>query len=138
MPKVYIINTNKKHNPECEFEMLSNQKCSAFYNPWKYYIDTIEANDIVYLYSSNTGIIARGIATGIVEVQDYEGNNNEEHYMHLDRFEVLKTPLKAADITKTIRSIAGQDFDIMWNQTMILLAHQFGLKLWQDITRNYT
>ncbi|WP_031546410.1 hypothetical protein [Salinicoccus luteus] len=136
MPKVYIINTNQSHNPKCEDEMLRDQKCSAYYNPWKYYIDTIEANDLVFLYSSNVGIIGRGIATGIIELCDYEGNENEEHYMHLNRFEKLKDPLKASEVTSIIRKTAGNDFDIRWNQTMILIAHQFGIKVWQHITKN--
>lgn len=116
--------------------MLQNQKCSAYYTPWKYYIDTIEANDIVFLYSSGEGIIARGVATGIVEVSDYEANENEEHYMNLNRFELLDSPLPARKVTAIIREIAGDDFDIQWNQTMILLADHFGRKVWQYITRN--
>ena len=135
MPKVYIINTNKNHNTECEADMLRNHKCAAYYNPWKYYIDTMEANDLVFLYSSNVGIIGRGVATGIVELKDYEGKENEEHYMHLNRFERLTTPLKASEVTSIVRDIAGQDFDIRWNQTMILVAHQFGIKVWQYITK---
>ncbi|MBM7572946.1 hypothetical protein [Aquibacillus albus] len=135
MAKVYLINTNKNNNPDCEDEMLQNQKCSAYYTPWKYYIDTIEANDVVFLYSSGEGIIARGLATGIVEVNDYEGNENEEHYMNLNRFELLNSPLPAREVTAIIREIAGDDFDIQWNQTMILLAEHFGRKVWQQITR---
>lgn len=116
--------------------MLQNQKCSAYYTPWKYYIDTIEANDIVFLYSSGEGIIARGVATGIVEVSDYEANENEEHYMNLNRFELLDSPLPARKVTAIIREIAGDEFDIQWNQTMILLADHFGRKVCQYITRN--
>lgn len=136
MPKVYIINTNKAHNPECEGDMLRNEKCAAYYNPWKYYIDTIEANDLVFLYSSSIGIIARGVATGIVEIADYEGVENAEHYIHLNRFDRLTKPLKAADITAIIREAAGDDFDIKWAQTMILMAYPFGMKVWQHITRH--
>ncbi|OBZ10926.1 hypothetical protein [Bacillus sp. FJAT-26390] len=136
MPKVYIINTNKTHNPNDEPLMLQNEKCAAYYTPWKYYIDTIEANDIVYLYSNDTGIIARGIATGIVETADYNGDVNEEHYMNLNRFERLATPLRADELTSVIRSVAGNDYKIQWNQTMILVAYPFGLKVWQYITKN--
>lgn len=135
MPKIYLINTNKSHNPNCEADMIFNQKCAAYYNPWKYYIDTIEANDIVFLYSSNVGIIGRGMATGIVEIKDYEGEPNEEHYMHLNRFEQLIKPLKAAEVTSIIRDVAGNDFEIKWNQTMVLVAHPFGVKVWQHITK---
>lgn len=59
--------------------MLSQEKCAAYYSPWKHYIDTVEANDMVYLYSSDKGIVARGTATGIVEIADYNGEKDEEH-----------------------------------------------------------
>ncbi|GAB3059165.1 hypothetical protein ACFOU0_04730 [Salinicoccus sesuvii] len=136
MPKVYFINTNKAHNPKSEREMVQNHKCAAYYTPWKYYIDTIEANDLVFLYSSDVGVIGRGIATGIVELKDYEDNENEEHYMHLNRFELLEKPLKAAEVTSVIRNTAGDDFKIQWNQTMILIPHQFGIRVWQHITKH--
>ena len=67
MSKVYLINTNIKNNPSCVQDMINNAKCSAYYSPWKYYIEEIEAHDIVFLYSNGKGIIARGIATGIIE-----------------------------------------------------------------------
>lgn len=99
MPKAYLINTNKSNNTGCELDMLNSQKCAAYYSPWKYYIDQIEANDIVFLYSTGSGIVARGIATGIPEVADWEGNIDEEHYMNLNRFEILKNSLPASKVT---------------------------------------
>jgi hypothetical protein len=136
MSKVYILNTNKNNNKHAEQMMLQEKKCAAFYSPWKYYIDTIEANDIVFLYSSGVGIVARGIATGIVEIRDYEGYPDEERYMNLDRFQLLNQPLSAANVTGIIRDVAGQDYDIKWNQTMIPVAYNFGIKVWQHITRH--
>ena len=130
MPKAYIINTNKSNHPEDEMDMTSNKKCAAYYSPWKYYIDEIEANDIVFLYSSGTGIIARGIATGIPEMRDYQGETNEEHYMELDKFQILETQLPASKITELV------GHDIRYNQTVISLAYKFGLEVWQYITRN--
>jgi hypothetical protein len=38
------------------------------------------------------GIIAKGIATGIVEKADYQGQLDAECYMNLDRFKRLRTP----------------------------------------------
>lgn len=107
--------------------------CSILYTV-EYYIDTIEANDIVFLYSSGVGIVARGLATGIVEVRDYEGQPDEERYIYLNRFQILN-PLSAANVTGIIRDVAGADFDIKWNQTMIPIAYNFGIKVWQHITR---
>jgi len=129
MPKIYIINTNQSNNPNCEPDMLQNEKCAAYYSPWKYYIDEIEANDIVFLYSNGKGITARGIATGITEVSDFESEIDEEHYMNLDRFQVLTLPLPPSDITKIA------EHKLMFNQTVITLPHRFGIKLWQEITK---
>lgn len=136
MPKVYIINTNKSQNPQAEADMIQNTKCSAYYTPWKYYIDTIEANDIVFLYSNEVGIIARGIATGIVEVANLNNDEEAEHYMKLSHFEELITPLKADKLTSIVRGVAGNDFKFQWNQTMILVAYPFGIKVWQYISKN--
>lgn len=130
MPKIYIVNTNQTNNPNSEPDMLKNEKCAAYYSPWKYYIDEIEANDIIFLYSNGNGIIARGIATGITETANYERKADEEHYMNLDRFQLLKKPLEPSKITE----IVGHK--LMYNQTVISLPHMFGISLWQYITRN--
>ena len=130
MPKIYIVNTNKSNNPNCETDMIENAKCAAYYSPWKFYIDEIEPNDIVFLYSNGNGIIARGIATGITEAADYEGNLDEEHYMNLDRFQLLKIPLKPSKITEIV------ELTLRYNQTLITLPHRFGISLWQYITKN--
>ncbi|MED4885135.1 hypothetical protein [Bacillus smithii] len=137
MPKVYLFNTNKTNNPQNELEMIYEKKVAAYYSPWKYYIDEIEANDLVFLYSNNKGIIARGIATGIVEVKDADGNPDEEHYMHLDHFEELKVPLPSSKITEIAQSVTDANYNIKWNQTMIHIPYFIGLKIWQFITRNY-
>lgn len=130
MSRIYIVNTNKTNNPNCEADMIQNAKCAAYYSPWKYYIDEIEPNDIVFLYSNSKGIIARGIATGITEVADYEGNPDEEHYMYLDRFQVLNIPLESSKIKDIIK------LKLMYNQTLITLPHRFGIDLWQYMTKN--
>ncbi|MFY4775175.1 hypothetical protein [Metabacillus sp. RGM 3146] len=69
--KAHIINTNQSSN--LQIDMLKNQKCAAYYGNWKKLISTIKANDMVFLYSNGKGIIARGVATGIVETADYQG-----------------------------------------------------------------
>lgn len=135
MAKVYLVNTNKSNNPQNEIDMIENQKVSAYYSPWKYYIDEIEANDLVFLYSSNVGIIARGIATGIVELSDIGNEMDEEHYMHLNRFEVLERALSAADITSIVQNETDPKYKIMWNQTMIHIPYFLGIKIWQYITK---
>lgn len=136
MANIYIINTNKGNNPKTEIDMLENEKCAAYYSPWKHYIDNIEPNDLVFLYSNGKGIIARGIATGVVEINDYEGKSDEEHYMYLNRFEQLDTALEAANIKEILSKAANENYDIKWNQTMIQIPYHLGLKVWQHITKH--
>lgn len=135
MPKVYLVNTNKSNNLQNEIEMINEEKVAAYYSPWKYLIDEIGAGDIVYLYSNGQGIIARGIATGIVELRDIGNSPVEEHYMHLERFELLEIPLASTEITDIAKSITDDQYTIKWNQTMIHLPYFIGLKVWQHITK---
>ncbi|NMH73918.1 hypothetical protein HF078_12570 [Bacillus sp. RO2] len=98
MRRVHILNTNKSYDKTCEEDMLRGQKCSAYFGHWKHLIETIKMGDLVFLYSNGNGIIARGVATGIVEIADYQGKENEEYYMHLDRFEILNPYLSSTEI----------------------------------------
>ncbi|BCC14007.1 hypothetical protein BC30048_4432 [Bacillus cereus] len=136
MRNAYIINTNLTHNQNCEQQMLQQEKCAAYYSPWKHYISLIRPNDLVFLYSNGKGIIARGVATGIVETADYENNTEEEHYMKLSSFVQLDTSMEAAVITQTLREI-DSDFSIKFNQTMIALPDLFASHLWRRITKEY-
>jgi hypothetical protein len=134
MPKVYIVNTNRSNDPNDESDMLNNEKCAAYFHPWKYFINMIEAHDLVFLYrSGGDGIIARGVATGIVEAADYHGNPtdaDEEHYMYLDRFQVLETPLPPSKLKEII------DYNVVLTQTITPLPYILGIKVWQYITKN--
>lgn len=130
MSKSYIINTNKSNDLNCEADMLKNKKCAAYYSPWKEGIDKIQVHEFVFLYSNGNGIIARGVATGVPEIQDYQGKMDEEHYMELDRFKTLSTYLKPNDICTILNK------NIVFAQTQISLDSKDGLKLWQYITKN--
>ena len=48
MRNAYIINTNLTHNQNCEQQMLQQEKCAAYYSPWKHYISLIRPNDLVF------------------------------------------------------------------------------------------
>jgi len=135
MPKVYLVNTNKTNNAQNETEMITEEKVAAYFTPWKYFIDEIEAGDIIYLYSNGEGIIARGIATGIVELRDVGNHVDGEHYMHLDRFEILETSLPSLKLSEIAKSLTDNDYSIKYNQTMIHLPYIIGLKVWQHITK---
>ncbi|HDR7766548.1 hypothetical protein [Bacillus paranthracis] len=136
MRNAYIINTNLKHNTTCEKQMLQQGKCAAYYSPWKHYISLIRPNDLVFLYSNGKGIIARGVATGIVETADFENNIEEEYYMELNSFIQLDTAMNAAAITQALQQV-DPEFSIKFHQTMIALPDLFASHLWRTITKEY-
>ena len=137
MRKAYIINTNLSNRPsgETENDMIQNQKCAAYFSPWKERLNQINPNDLVFLYSNKTGIIARGVATGIVEIADYQNDDgvhkNEEYYMHLDRFERISNPVPSA----TINEIVGNS--VVLASTQVKMDYEKGIKIWQAITKEY-
>lgn len=137
MRKAYIINTNRTNRPygEDEQDMIRNQKCAAYFSPWKEGIEWIQLGDLVFLYRNQKGIIARGVATGIPELDDYtndEGfHEDEQIYMHLDRFEVLSEPMPAA----LINEIVG--YSVVFGQTRIPVKYESALKVWRHITKNH-
>lgn len=67
---------------------------------------------------------------------DIANSINEEHYMNLERFELLKSPLSSTKITEIAQSITDEKYTIKWNQTMIHIPYFIGLKVWQYITKN--
>lgn len=133
MPKAYLVNTNKSQNPRNEAEMLEEQKVAAYYSPWKYLINHIESNDMVYLYSNGNGIIARGIGSGIVEKA---GEDDLEHYMPLLQFEKLEEPLPPSSILQLAQGVTDENYKIKWNQTLIHLQGFIGEEIWRYITKN--
>ncbi|PFO04685.1 hypothetical protein COJ85_11680 [Bacillus sp. AFS076308] len=131
MRKVHLINTNKRSNPTCEVDMILNQKCAAYFKDWHHFIEKIQHSDLVFLYSTEVGIIARGIATGVVEMADYQGTVDAECYMNLDRFERLRIPLSAAKI----KEVSG--IEVVFGATGFTFAnYENGLKVWQYISKN--
>ncbi len=99
----HLLNTNKRHSVEDGKIMLEKNMAAAFYAPWKYCINKIKEDDVVFLYENGVGIIAYGRATGETLVRDYDGDAGEFHYQHLNNFKILKRPLSAAEIKKILR-----------------------------------
>jgi hypothetical protein len=135
--KAYLINTNRSGCPNGrdERDMLANKKCAAYFSPWKEKIMKLQEGDLVFLYSNKRGIIARGVATGIVQAADHEDENgihwDEEYYMTLHDFDILSSPMPAASIC----SAAGQR--IMFGQTLTPLKGEAAKAIWDEITEHY-
>ncbi|MGD6843019.1 hypothetical protein ACQCVH_10930 [Bacillus infantis] len=135
--KAYLINTNRSGCPNGrdERDMLANKKCAAYFSPWKEKIKKLQEGDLVFLYSNKRGIIARGVATGIVQAADHEDEHgihwDEEFYMKLHDFDVLSSPMPAADICQA----AG--YRMVFGQTLTPMKAQTGKVIWEEITKHY-
>ena len=98
----HILNTNKANSDEDSEWMLSSGIAAAFYDPWKWNINRIKKNEVVFLYENGKGIVAYGRGTGEVKTSDHQGNEDECHYQELERFKILEKPLSAAEIKKIL------------------------------------
>ncbi|MGF6854042.1 hypothetical protein [Paraburkholderia sp. CI3] len=98
----HILNTNKRHRIEDHERMLNEGVAAAFYAPWKFNIDRIQKNDVVFLYENGKGIVAFGTGTGKTLKTDHQGNMDECHYQKLSDFVRLDSPLPAAESRKIL------------------------------------
>jgi hypothetical protein len=130
----YILNTNYAFNPECDKDMVDNQKAAAYYDPWKRNIERLKKGDKVFLYRSGEGIVAMGIASGKREKKPYPGckePEDNEYFMKLDKFKKLIRPLPAAEIKR----ITEVNYRFM--STMFAVDKDSGDRLWEYISRNH-
>lgn len=130
----YILNTNYANNPECDKDMVDNQKAAAYYDPWKRNIERLKKGDKVFLYRSGEGIVAMGIASGKREKKPYPGckePEDDEYFMKLDKFKKLIRPLPAAEIKR----ITEVNYRFM--STMFAVDKDSGDRLWEYIPRNH-
>jgi hypothetical protein len=126
----YVLNTNIRNSVDDEKDMIDNSKAAAFFSPWKHKIESLKNGDKVFLYSSGTGIIAMGIATGKVEKKNYHGENEyveEEYFQKLKEFRKLTVPISPSEI----KSIGGRNYVFM--QTMFSLDKETGDKIWNKV-----
>lgn len=94
-----ILNTNKRNNPDDHFNMVNNGIAAAFYEHWKFKINTLRKGDIVFLYESGVGIVGMGKASGQLEIKDYGQDVNETHQQKLVDYKRVK-PLSASEMKK--------------------------------------
>lgn len=101
--KYYIINTNKKANPEGqdEAQMLQEKIVSLYFEGHKEHINKLNNGDVVFLYSNEVGIIACGEVSGKTLSRDYKGLvkfKNEENYQKFNTFYIPKNPITVREM----------------------------------------
>lgn len=103
--KYYLINTNKKANPEGQDEnqMLSEKIVSLYFEGHKENITKLNDGDIVFLYSNEVGIIACGEVNGETIKRSYKGLvrfKDEEFYQKFKSFYQLSNPITVTEMKK--------------------------------------
>lgn len=127
----YILNTNYSNNEQHTEDMLREHKAAAYYPGWREKIEKLQKGDTVFLYKSGTGIIAFGIATGKLEMQDCDGHHNYEYYMKLEKFKRLKRPFAASEM----KAVANQGFN--FRLTMFSISEESRDLLIKEIKKKY-
>ncbi len=114
----YILNTNYSNDSADHDDMLQHRKAAAYFAPWKYKIERLSRGDTVFLYQSGVGVVAMGRASGKLEKAAYHGDskhNDEEYFMTLERFQLVKPPVPAAkikEVTGTNHRFLGTMFSL--------------------------
>lgn len=129
----YILNTNSSNDEEDHESMLREHIAAAYFSPWKNKIKNLSKGDIVFLYQSGFGIVATGKVSGTLKKRNYHNDPkhiDEEYYMKLEQFYLLKSPMKAAEI----KEITGVNHRFMG--TMFGLDEESGKKLYKEIIRH--
>jgi hypothetical protein len=98
----HILNTNKRHSIADHEFMIKNGVAAAFYDPWKFNINRIHKDDIVFLYENGKGIVAYGKGTGNTLIKDHNEDKDECHFQELEAFVLLDPPLSAGEIKKIL------------------------------------
>lgn len=108
----FVVNTSGKT------EMIDEQKAAAYYPGWREKIQRLQKGDYVFLYHSGAGIVAYGIADGVLRKKDCDGHKDYEYYMHLNDFKKLQKPITANEM----KVLAKKGFP--FPQTMYTISDQ--------------
>ncbi len=127
----YILNTNSGDGSDMtdHDDMLANAKAAAYYEPWKFRIESLQRGDTVFLYQSGVGIVAFGKADGNLQKNPYRGMPDDgeegtaEYSMKLLSFRRVSPPLEAAEIKRIT------EVDYVFMQTMFGVGEDSGQKV---------
>jgi hypothetical protein len=113
--------------------MLKNKCVVAQYAP-KVQINEIKKNDVVFVYQNKVGIIAVGIADGVVKIRNFNGERAERHLMNLNEFRELISPIPPS----TIKEIARRETQrgVSFVGTVVHLSRPLGERLFKITKTN--
>ena len=123
--KAYIINKDFRNSKKHHSSMLAEHKAAAYSKGWREKIEKLQNGDTVFLYQSGVGIVAYGIADGIVNIVDEE----DEYNMHLNDFVRLDTPIEASKIKQITKR------NMIFTQTMVAISNDMAERLIEVISK---
>ncbi len=106
-PRAFMLNTNFTNDPHTHFEMLQNQEAAAFCDSHKHVIERLREGDIVYLYQSTNGIVARGIVASSVIKSNHYGKEDDKYAVKLTDFKSGFSPITARQFKKLAKKGAN-------------------------------
>ena len=122
-----VLNTNKRHSLKDHLHMTLHGFAAAFYDPWKFKINSIKKGDTVFLYESGVGIVGVGKASGQLEITDHDGDPDETHQQKLNDYKRVK-PFSPSEIKKLTGS------NMVFLQTMFRVVEKNGELIEKNLT----
>lgn len=105
--RFFMLNTNFTNDRGTHFEMLKNHEAAAFCDSHKHVIKRLKEGDIVYLYQSTRGVVARGVVKGGLKKSSHEGIDNAKYSVDLAEFDSGFTPVTAKQFKKLSKKDAN-------------------------------
>ena len=124
VPGIFLVNTNRTHQPMSEPHMLQHGVALATSPKWMRKINRISAGSRVLLYGNGTGILAVGIATP--ERRDALLNGGPMRFVRLRDFKKLKKPIAPSEA----KQVGGKNF--VFRHTVAEITGTEAEKLWAE------
>jgi hypothetical protein len=122
VPGIFLVNTNRKYQPDAEPYMLTHEVALATEESWMRKINRISSGSRVLLYGNSAGILALGIATP--DRRDNKLNGTPMRLVKLRDFKKLKSPMPPREIKRiggkgfvfrqTVRELSGAEAEKLW------------------------
>ena len=124
VPGIFLVNTNRTHQPKAEPYMLNHGVALATSPKWMRKINRITAGSRVLLYGNGIGIRAVGIATP--DRRDALLDGEPMRFVRLRDFKKLKKPIAPSEA----KQVGGKNF--VFRHTVAEITSAEAEKLWAE------
>jgi len=106
-PKAFMLNTNFTNDRSTHFDMLKNHEAAAFCDTHKHVIKRLNKGDVVYLYQSTRGFVARGVVDSELMKSEHGGIPDDKYSVKLKNFDSGFSPITAKQFKKLTKKGAN-------------------------------